>query len=780
MNSPLPEPIGDSAAAPANVGRPQGLPAAADKAMRTAAQIENWLTHRLSQELQCDRHEVDPALEFSAFGIDSLRAVRLAGELEEWLGQPVAPTLVWDYPTIEQVARFLAGEDEARFPESSKTLPPAEPLALIGVSCRFAGAEDLEAFLQLLMSAGDGICETPPDRWNVDELYDPRPEVPGKTTTRWGGFLNRVDEFDPAFFGITPREAQRMDPQQRLLVEAAWHAFEHAGYNRGRFSGSRTGVFIGIGGYDYSTLQSQYPNYRQGIDAYTGTGNTHSIAANRLSYLFDLHGPSLACDTACSSGLLALHLACQALRNRECDMALAGAVNLILTPEVTISFSKANMLSPNGRCQSFDDSADGYVRGEGCAVLVVKRLAEAIRDQDRVLAVFRGTAANQDGRTSGITAPSGPAQQACIWQALQQSGITPDQLGYVEAHGTGTPLGDPIEINSLNELLGPAAADRPPCYFGSVKANIGHTETVSGLAGVVKAALMMQHRTLFPQLHFRKLNRHITLDGGRLALSDRLQPWLETDGERFAGVSSFGFGGTNVHVVMQDFAPPTKTVSDNEPRFVRDTQVLTISAKTETSLRELAQRYRQAIQGLSPDELTDFCFTANAGRTPFSERLALTGETSEQFVQQLDGFLAGQRLRTIRRGQVKDARPPHIAFLFTGQGSQSIGMGRGLFETAPVFRDAMLGCDDILQTVWQTSLIDLLYHSPSNDARIHRTYFTQPALFAVEYALAQLWQSWGLTPAAVLGHSVGEYVAACMAGVFSLEVGLRLIAERAG
>jgi len=521
----------------------------------TATEVETWLRERFAQELGCAPHDVDPTLEFSAFGFDSLKALSLAGALEDWLGVPVSPTLAWDYPSIERLAQHIAGESTTVDANGAPSLAPAEPLALVGISCRFAGAEDVEAFLRLLQFGGDGIRETPPDRWNVDELYDPKPEAPGKTTTRWGGYLTNVDQFDAAFFGITPREAQRMDPQQRLLVETAWHAFEDAGYSRSRFAGSNTGVFIGIGGYDYPTLQGHYHDYLDRIDAYTGTGNTHSIAANRLSYLFDLHGPSLATDTACSSGLLALHLACQSLRNHECDMALAGAVNLILSPEVTIAFSKANMLSPDGRCKSFDDDANGYVRGEGCAILVVKRLMDALRDGDRVLAVIRGSATNQDGRTSGITAPSGPAQQACVRSALRQAGITPQQLGYVEAHGTGTPLGDPIEINALGELLGSSAPGQPPCYFGSVKANIGHTETVSGIAGVIKVALMMQHRTLFPQAHFQKLNRHIQLDGTRLALSDQLRPWPAIDGKRFAGVSSFGFGGTNVHVVLEEFAP---------------------------------------------------------------------------------------------------------------------------------------------------------------------------------------------------------------------------------
>jgi phthiocerol/phenolphthiocerol synthesis type-I polyketide synthase C len=746
----------------------------------SAREIEAWLQRVLADELGCAPQEVDPTAELSRFGIDSLRAVRLAAALGEWLGTELSPTLAWDYPTIERLGEYLSGgEPQFAGAGDDRAVAPVEPLALVGMSCRFAGADSLEAFLRLLQFGGDGVIETPPDRWNVDELYDPRPEAPGKTTTRWGGFLPRVDDFDAAFFGITPREAKRMDPQQRLLIETAWEAFEHAGYSRRRFAGTNTGVFIGIGGYDYSTIQCQYDHHLSGIDAYTGTGNTHSIAANRLSYLFDLRGPSLACDTACSSGLLALHLASQAIRNHECDQALAGAVNLILSPEVTIAFSKANMLSPDGRCKSFDEAANGYVRGEGCAILVVKRLRDAVRDGDRILAVLRGSAANQDGRTSGITAPSGPAQQTCIRRALRSAGLAPDDVGYIEAHGTATPLGDPIEINALGEVLAAATADAPPCYFGSAKANIGHTETVSGLAGAIKVALMMQHRELFPQIHFQTPNPHLRLEGSRLQIARDRQPWPAIRGRRVAGVSSFGFGGTNVHVVMEEFVVEAAIVAPSTTAHERGTHVLTVSAKSEPALRDAARRYRDALRTTPAERLADFCYSANSGRTPFAERLAVRGGTVEELGQQLDAFLSGQKIRTLSRGQVPESSPARVAFLFTGQGSQFPGMARKLYDTAPVFRDTLTECERILRPWLGASIIELTCQAAANDQRIHQTAFTQPALFAIEYALARQWMSWGIQPCAVLGHSIGEYVAACVAGVFSLEEGLRLVAERA-
>lgn len=752
-------------------------PPTAQPAGPSADEIQSWIIDRFAAELGIPASEIDPSAPFSSYGFDSLKAVNLIGALSERLDRDLSPTLAWDYPTIERLAQHLGGKTQSEHAaHEDGPSAPAEPLAIVGMSCRFAGAENLDAFLRLIQLQGDGIVEVPPDRWNVDELYDPNPESPGKTTTRWGGFVKNVDLFDATFFGITPREAKRMDPQQRLLVECAWEAFEHAGMGKDRFGGSRTGVFIGIGGYDYSTLQLQYEDHLEGIDAYTGTGNTHSISANRLSYLFDLRGPSLAVDTACSSGLLALHLACQAIRNGECDMALAGGVNLILSPEVTIAFSKANMLSADGRCKSFDDSANGYVRGEGCGILVVKRLKDAQRDGDRVLAIVRGTATNQDGRTSGITAPSGPAQQACIRTALRQAGLKPDQLSYIEAHGTATPLGDPIEINALKELLGPRDPSLGPCYFGSVKSNIGHTETVSGIAGVIKVAFMMQHRELFPQLHFNTLNQHINLDGSPLVLSTERQPWPAINGKRFAGVSSFGFGGSNVHVVLEE---PTAMVPAEKPTTPeRPLHVLTVSAKSESALQELARRYRDALRSLDPSQMANFCYTANAGRTHFSHRLALTGQTPEQFVQLLEAFLAGQKVGGVARGQLTDQQAPKVAFLFTGQGSQYAGMGKQLYETQPTFRDAIDRCDKVLRPLIGESLVSILY-AGNDPARVNQTAITQPALFAVEYALAQLWMSWGIQPAAVMGHSVGEYVAATVAGVFTLENGLKLIAERA-
>src|SRR5713226_6873191 len=390
--------------------------------------------------------------------------------------------------------------------ESAKT----EPIAVTGMGCRFpGGASNPAAYWQLLRDGVDAIGEVPPNRWDVDALYDQDPETPGKMNTRWAGFLEGVDQFDPEFFGISPREAATMDPQQRLLLEVAWEALEYAGLPPERLSGSASGVFVGVCGSDYARFQFGDLAH---IDAYSGLGSAHSIIANRLSYLLNLQGPSLAIDTACSSSRVAVHLACQSLRAGECNLALAGGVNVILTPEVTIMFSRARLMAVDGRCKTFDARADGYVRGEGCGVVVLKRLSAALRDGDHIYALLRGSAVNQDGRTAGITVPNRLAQQAVIRQALTRARITADQLSYIETHGTGTSLGDPIEVQAIAEVLGEACSEDQRCVLGSVKANIGHLETAAGVAGLIKVLLCLKYGEIPAQIHFEKLNPHISLE----------------------------------------------------------------------------------------------------------------------------------------------------------------------------------------------------------------------------------------------------------------------------
>jgi len=665
--------------------------------------------------------------------------------------------------------------------------PAAEPIAIIGMACRFPGAPDLASYWRLIHDGISAVTEMPAERWSSDEFYDPTGEIAGKMSVRWAALIENPDQFDPQFFGITPREAARMDPQQRLLLEVAWEAMENAGQPADQLAGSRTGVFVGIGGTDYTKICVAYDDYYQQIDAHMGTGNALSIAANRLSYIFDFHGPSAAVDTACSSSSLAIHFAVESLRRGESDAALAGGVNMILTPETTIAFSKARMLSADGACRPFDSRANGYVRGEGCGLVLLKRLAEAKRDGDQVLAVLRATSVNQDGRTSGISAPNSQSQLACIHAAMKQAGITADDIDYIEAHGTGTPLGDPIEMQALTEIFKTADEAAPPVYVSSVKANVGHMETVSGVAGLIKVVLMMQHDQIAPQTHFETLNPHITLDGTRLVIPTEHISWPRGNRPRLAGVSSFGFGGTNTHLIVQSAADEPAAVNESRPPG-RPLNLLKLSAKSEPALRQQAEQLAEYLSRESTAEPADVCWSANTGRAEFNHRAVVTGADREQFIERLKSLAAGDSTPTagVKRGVVRTLGRPQVAFLFTGQGSQYVGMGRELYDSQPIFRQALDSCDAILSQVWAgESLIDIMYpgnNSPSlngEKAKLHETQYTQPALFALEYALAQLWNSWGVTPDIVLGHSVGEYAAACAAGVMTLDDGLRLIAERA-
>ncbi|BAZ08809.1 beta-ketoacyl synthase [Calothrix sp. NIES-4071] len=648
-----------------------------------------------------------------------------------------------------------------------------ESIAIIGMGVRFPGAKNLESFWHLLREGVDAITEIPTERWNIDEFYDPKPATPGKMITRRGGFLEQVDHFDASFFGISPREAECIDPQQRLVLEVTWEALENAGIAPDKLAGSQTGVFIGIGNYDYGRLQSK--SFSR-LNTYDGPGTTLGIAANRLSYTLDLRGPSLVVETSCSSSLVAVHLACQSLHTRESNLCLVSGVSLILSPESNIIFSHAQMMAPDDRCKTFDASANGYVRGEGCGVIVLKRLTEALRDGDNIAAIIKGSAVNQDGLSNGLTAPNGPSQQAVIRKALENAGVAPANISYVEAHGTGTSLGDPIEIKSLKTVLMKGRHPTQTCYIGSVKTNIGHLEPAAGIAGLIKVALSLQNKQIPPHLHFKKLNSYIKIENTPFAIPTKLQKWTVEQGARLAGISAFGFGGTNAHVILEE-APAPLTVATNE----RSKHLLTLSAKSEKALQQLAQSYEAYLKSHLEVSLEDVCFTANTGRAHFKHRLAIVADSTMQLREQLSVVATRKDTNGLVSGIVTSKRRPQIAFLFTGQGSQYIGMGQQLYQTQPVFRQALEECDKFLRNYLEQPLLDILYHqdaSVSSSCLLDQTSYTQPALFAIEYALGRLWQSWGIQPDVVIGHSVGEYVAACIAGVFSLEDGLKLVAHR--
>jgi len=652
-----------------------------------------------------------------------------------------------------------------------------EPVAVVGIGCRFpGGADDPESFWRLLESGVDAITEVPPDRWDVDAYFDPDPDAPGKMSTRYGGFLADVGGFDPDFFGIAHREALSMDPQQRLLLEVSWEALEHAGVAPSRLNGAAVGVFVGIGSFDYAQLHARTGDVSR-IDAYLATGSAHSVASGRLSYLLGLRGPSVSLDTACSSSLVAVHLACQSLRDGDCRLALAGGVNLILLPEIAITLSKARMMAPDGRCKAFAAAADGFVRSEGCGVVVLKRLSDARADGDRILALVRGTAVNQDGRSGGLTAPNGPSQESVIREALARAGVEPSELGYVEAHGTGTALGDPIEARALGSVLGPAHARRSPLAMGSVKTNIGHLEAAAGVAGMIKAVLALQHREIPPHLHLDGLNPEVPWEELPIVIPTRRTPWPSGGERRIAGVSSFGFSGTNAHVVLEEApSPPDGSSSAVPAARERPLHLLALSAKGEPALREVARRLSRRLGERPSESLADVAFTANAGRSHFPQRAAVVAATADQACEALLALSEGRG--GARRGEAYDTTPPGVSFLFTGQGSQYVGMGRVLFETQPTFRRTLEHCHEILEGRLDRPLLSMIFGEGADGTLLDETAFTQPALFALEYALYELWRSWGVQPVAVMGHSVGEYVAACAAGVFGLEDGLRLIAER--
>ncbi len=656
-----------------------------------------------------------------------------------------------------------------------------EPIAIIGMGCRFPGQDATTVatpaqFWHNLHEGVDAISEVPATRWDHAAWYDADRNVPSKTYVQHGGFIGNIDQFSPAFFGVSPREAGMMDPQHRLLLETAWEALESANIPPETLYRQAVGVFVGYQGSEYV----DFGNPTNLNELYAATGTTGSTAAGRIAYLFGFTGPCLTVDTACSSSLAAVHLACQSLRQGECHTALAGGVNLMLSPALTVLFSKGQMLAPDGRCKTFDAAADGYVRSEGCGVVTLKRLSDAQRDGDLILAVIRGSAMNQDGASGGLTVPNGPAQEQVIKAALKEAGIAPEQVGYVEAHGTGTALGDPIEMGALGAVFGQR---QQPLYVGSVKTNIGHLEAAAGMAGLMKLVLSLQAKEIPPNLHFKQPSSRIAWHESRLQVPTCVIPWALSEGqqERIAGVSSFGYSGTNTHVVLSE--APALPISEQADGTDHDSppQLFTLSAKTPTALKAYAQNYAAFLSAQSPPDalsLADVCHTTHVGRSHFAYRLGIVASSITDLQQQLLAYAANTTPAPSASGGSQ--RKPRIAFLFTGQGSQYVDMGKALYASCPTFRTLLDSCEQEFQRLSGQSLLAIMFPvSPSNADLINDTTYTQPALFALEYALAKLWQSWGIEPDVLIGHSVGEVAAACFAGLFSLEDGLRLIEARA-
>lgn len=660
--------------------------------------------------------------------------------------------------TIQKMRTKIEGLERTR----------VEPIAIIGMGCRFpGGANSPESFFRILEEGVDAVTEVPAERWQiaVEESTDAETRA-----VRFGAFLRDIDLFDAGFFSISPREASKMDPQQRLLLEVTWEALERAGQLPERLVNSRTGVFLGIMTNDYEDLCALAGIENE--DAYTTTGNGHSFPAGRISYTFGFQGPSIAIDTACSSSLVAMHLACQSLRNGETNMAVAGGVNLMLVPSTTRKYAKLSALSPDGRCKTFDSTANGFVRGEGCGMLVLKRLSDAEKDGDTILALIRGSAVNQDGRSTGLTTPNVLAQQTMLRQALENARVAPSDVSYVEAHGTGTPLGDPIEVEALKTVLGGPREKGSVCVLGAVKTNIGHLEAAAGVAGIMKVVLALQNESIPGNLHFRALNPRIDFRGTTLEIARTAMPWKSGIRPRFAGVSSFGLSGTNAHVVLEE-AP-----RNLEEPIAKEASayLLPISAKSPEALAAHVRAYHAMLTSPDSPRLLDIVYTASSRRSHFEHRFAAVGGSKEELASALDGYLRGEAPAGVSQGKAAPARAK-VVFVFSGQGSQWIGMGKKLYDDESAFRSVIDSCDALLMGRLGWSLLDEL-DSPEHVSRIGETQVAQPLIFAIQIALVELLRSWGISPDAVIGHSVGEIAAAYIAGILSLDEAIRLVAIR--
>jgi acyl transferase domain-containing protein/NADPH:quinone reductase-like Zn-dependent oxidoreductase/acyl carrier protein len=840
-----------------------------------AATVCKLIQQHLASKLGVSPEAVNPSERFRRLGVDSLAALAMLAELGKHLGRPLSPTLAWQFPTPSDLARHLAGEaGGGDVPTEGRRSRDEEPIAIVGLSCRLPGAPDPEAFWRLLRDGVDAIREVPRDRWDVDALYDADLSAPGKMSTRFGGFLDDVGSFDASFFGISPREAAEIDPQQRLMLELSWEALEDSGVHPAKLKDTRAGVFFGAMWMDYTRVPGASADR---IAPHTATGQDLSIVPARVSYTLGLLGPSVAVNTACSSSLVAVHLARHSLLRGESSLALAGGVNLILSPESTIAMSKFGAMAPDGRSKAFDARANGYVRGEGGGVVVLKRLSDAIADGDRIYCIIRGSAINNDGFSNGLTAPSPRAQEAVIRDACADARIEHHQVQYVEAHGTGTMLGDPIEAGALGAVLGTGRGADRPLRIGSVKTNFGHLEAAAGVAGLIKVALSMAHRELPASLHFQKPNPHIPFEDLRIRVQAKHEPWQAEGGRRIAGVSSFGFGGTNSHVVVESTdeveprvvrlaastpaalladagalatrlrasaavfdamdvptggphrlavrvlsaehlaseldrfvrgkpsrslavgsaaaesprvalvfgglrlpAPAEETTKAAEPSArPRVAELVVLSGRTWEAVSTLAGRVRSQVEGHPEHSLGDVAYSLMASRSSGEHRAALTVTSRDGLLEGLGTLSRGERVAGASKGE-PGSTSGKVAWLFTGQGAQVAGMGRGLYEAWPAFRVALDEAFGCLDAHLERPLREVMWGAvgSAEATLLDQTGYTQPALFALEWALACLWRSWGVEPALLAGHSIGEVAAACVAGVFTLADASRLVCAR--
>ena len=727
---------------------------------------------------------VDPTRTFKDLGFESLTAVELRNRLSTVAGKRLPATIVFDYATPEALGEYLRSEMAGGSVASAVATPVAssamtdadEPIAVVGVACRFpGGARSMDGLWDLVREQVDATGEFPTDRgWDIEALYDPDPEANGKTYTRRGAFLYDAGDFDAAFFGMSPREATVTDPQQRLLLELAWEAAEHAGIDPATLKGSDTGVYAGVMYSDYGGRLALSGAAAGEHEGYLVSGSAGSVASGRVAYALGLQGPAITVDTACSSSLVAIHLAGQALRNKECTLALAGGVTVMPSPQVFIEFSRQRGLSPDGRCKAFSDDADGTGFSEGAGLLVLERLSDAKKNGHRILAVVAGSAVNQDGASNGLTAPNGPAQQRVIRQALANARLSPADVDAVEAHGTGTTLGDPIEAQALQAVYGPEHDAANPLWLGSIKSNIGHTEAAAGVAGVIKMIAAIRHGQLPATLHASTPTRHVDWSAGSIALLGQAQEWPERDRPRRAAVSSFGISGTNAHLILEqapEQSADTAISTGPEPVPAAELPWL-ISAKSPASLAARARQLHELVGG-NPEIHPDLLAAALSSRTAFAHRAAILPAERAEMLAALDALAVGQAAAGLVTGT---AAPGPIAFVFTGQGSQWAGMGQELHASEPVFAEALEEACRHLDPYLDRPLLPIMF---AEAEALADTGYTQPALFALQVALSRLLISRGITPDYLIGHSVGEISAAHLAGVMSLEDAALLITARA-
>ncbi|TDD30070.1 SDR family NAD(P)-dependent oxidoreductase [Actinomadura sp. KC06] len=738
-----------------------------------ADSVRRYLIEQIARRSGIAVADVDPDRPLEEFGLASRDAVAIAGELEQLLGRSLPATLVWEHPTIDRLSAALAGGDAVREPAGRVVREVADdvPVAVVGIGLRFPGGDrDLtgpEEYWRFLTGRGDAIREVPDGRWDAFDNGSPEAGDLLAGTTRLGGFLGDIAEFDAQFFGITPREAAVMDPQQRLVLEVAWEAFEHAGIAPASLRGSRTGVFVGVSAPEYAALTA---SDLVSLEPFTATGAALGIIANRLSYLLDLRGPSMIVDTACSSSLVATHLAVRALRSGEADAALAGGVNVLLSPAVTMTFDLAGGTAADGRCKPFDASADGMVRAEGCGAVVLKRLPDALRDGDRVLAVIRGSGVNSDGRSNGLVAPNSEAQRALLRDVYAAAGVDTREVDYVEAHGTGTFLGDPIEAKAVGEVLGAGREPDAPLLLGSAKSNLGHMESAAGVAGLIKTVLALQHRVIPPSAHYKEPNPHIPFDELRIAVVADETPWPERGRPARAGVSGFGFGGTNAHVLLEE-APAQETAAQETAAQAAVVQMFPLSDASDDRVRDHAALLAEWLP--RELELSDLARTLHRRSGRGRARAAVAARDRAGLIDGLTALAEGRPHPGVVSGTALGT-PGRPVWVFSGYGAQRAGMAQRLLEEEPAFAEAIDDLDVLFAEEDGPGLWTLLEEGRKPDGPAD----TMPVLFAIQIGLARMWTSYGVAPGAVIGHSMGEVAAAVVAGAITLEDGVRVICRR--